>query len=277
MESKEEKFIDLEKVIGEKNPTLLKRMPSFILSYLKRIIHVDETNEVMRVNKGKNGFEFSSFVLDQFNIKVNIFGLENIPKEGGVIIASNHPIGGMDALAIIKAMEPYRKDLKFVVNDILLALDPLKGLFVGVNKHGKTSSEALQEMNEIFSSGGATFVFPAGLVSRRLGKTIGDLEWKKTFITRSRKFNSPIVPLFVDGKLSKRFYRLAKIRTFLGIKANIEMLYLVDEQFRQKNKTINIYVGKPIQPSTFDKSKKDKNWANWVKDIVYMLKKNYHK
>jgi putative hemolysin len=272
MEIQKEKFIDIEKVIRDKNPKLLKRLPKFIISYLKKILHEDGTNEVMLANKGKNGFEFSSYVLKNFNITVNAIGLENVPKEGGVILASNHPLGGMDALALIEVMQPYRTDIKFVVNDILLALKNLKGLFVGVNKHGKTSSEALQEMNKIFSSGGATFVFPAGLVSRRLGKTIGDLEWKKTFITRAKKFDTPVVPVFVDGALSARFYRISKIRTFFGIKANIEMLYLVDEQFRQKDKTINIYFGEAIPASTFDKSKNDKGWAMWVKDVVYTLK-----
>jgi len=272
MDTPSKKFVDIEKVIGDKNPKLLKRLPGFIISFLKRVLHEDENNEVIGANQGKDGFVFSKYVLSNFNITVNAIGLENVPKEGGVILASNHPLGGMDALALIQVMEPYRKDIKFVVNDILLALKNLKGLFVGVNKHGKTSAEALQEMNNIFSSGGATFVFPAGLVSRRLGKTISDLEWKKTFITRAKKFDTPVIPVFVDGELSKRFYRLAKIRTFFGIKANIEMLYLVDEQYRQKNKTINIYFGKAIPASTFDKSQNDKGWANWVKDIVYTLK-----
>jgi putative hemolysin len=267
-----EKFVDIKKIIRNKNLKLFKRLPGFIISYLKRVLHEDENNVVIGANQDRDGFEFSNYVLDDFNITVNAIGLENIPKEGGVILASNHPLGGMDALALIQVMEPHRKDIKFVVNDILLALKNLKGLFVGVNKHGKTSSEVLQEMNNIFSSGGATFVFPAGLVSRRLGKTISDLEWKKTFITRSKKFDTPVIPVFVDGSLSKRFYLLAKIRTFLGIKANIEMLYLVDEQYRQKNKVINIYFGKPIPSSTFDKSKNDKNRAMWVKDLVYKLK-----
>jgi putative hemolysin len=274
MDISSKKFIDIEKVIGDKNPKLLKRLPGFIISYLKKVLHEVETNETMDATLGRNGFEFSSYVLNDFNIKVNAIGLENVPKEGGVILASNHPLGGMDALALIQKMEVHRKDIKFVVNDILLALKNLKGLFVGVNKHGKTSSEVLQEMNNIFSSGGATFLFPAGLVSRRLGTTIADLDWKKTFITRAKKFDSPVIPVFVDGELSKRFYRLAKIRTFFGVKANIEMLYLVDEQYRQKNKTINIYFGKAIPASTFDKSKNDKGWANWVKDIVYTLKQS---
>ncbi|MFT6747825.1 MAG: putative hemolysin, partial [Glaciecola sp.] len=216
MEAQRKKFVDIEKVIKDKNPKLFKKLPGFIISYLKRVLHEDENNVVIGANTDKDGFVFSKYVLKNFNITVNAIGLENVPKEGGVILASNHPLGGMDALALIQVMEPHRKDLKFVVNDILLALKNLKGLFVGVNKHGKTSSEVLQEMNDIFSSGGATFVFPAGLVSRRFGKTISDLEWKKTFVTRSKKFDTPVIPVFVDGALSKRFYRLAKIRTFFG-------------------------------------------------------------
>lgn len=272
MRLQKKKFIDIEKIIQDKNPSLFKRLPKFIISYLKKILHEEEMNLVMDENEGKNGVEFSHNVLEKFKIEVKVSGLENVPKDGGVILASNHPLGGMDALALIKGMKAHRSDFKFVVNDILLALKNLKGLFVGVNKHGKTSAQALQAMNDIFSSEAATFVFPAGLVSRRLGKTIGDLEWKKTFISRAKKFNRPVVPVFVDGCLSKKFYRLAKIRTFFGVKANIEMLYLVDEQFRLKNKTIHIYFGEPIASSTFDETKSDKHWANWVKNIVYNLK-----
>lgn len=267
-----DKFIDIEKVIGDKNPTLLQYLPSVVLNYLKKVLHEEETNKVIQMNEGNDGFEFSRFVLDYFNIKVNAIGIENVSQNGGVILAANHPLGGMDALALIKVMETHRKDIKFVVNDILLALENLKNLFVGVNKHGKTSSEALQEMNNIFARGGATFVFPAGLVSRKIGKTIGDLEWKKTFVTRAKKFNTPVVPVYVDGSLSNFFYRLAKLRSGLGIKANLEMLYLADEQFKQKNKTINIYFGKPIPADTFDKSKNDKQWAQWIKNKVYDLK-----
>jgi putative hemolysin len=270
----EENFIDVEKIIKSKNPKLLKWTPRFFLRYLKRKIREDGVNATMKAYQGENGFEFSSFVIDRFKIKLVIEGMENVPKEGGVILTLNHPLGGMDAMAIITKFHHHRQDFKFVVNDLLLNLEQLKDLFVGVNKHGTNSKAALEELNQLFASEQAVFVFPAGLVSRKKKGEIQDLEWKKTFVTRSKKFERDVIPVYIDGELTKFFYRLSNFRSRIGIKANIEMLYLVDELFKQEDKTIRIRFGKPIPHATFDKSKKDIEWAQWVKSKVYDLKKD---
>ena len=273
----EDKFIDIRKVIGEKNPKLLKQLPGFVLNYLEKVIHQNEVNDFMLANKDADGFDFSENVLKYFSIEVDAIGVDHVPKSGGVILACNHPIGGMDAMALIQAIKAHRTDIKFVVNDILLALKNLSDLFVGVNKHGKNSIQSLNEMNKVFSSGGATFVFPAGLVSRKSKGIVEDLEWKKTFITRAKKFNLPIVPVLVDGSLSNFFYRLSNIRQMAGIKANLEMLYLVDEQFKQRDKKVNIYFGEAIKPAALDGSKTDLQWAQEVKGLIYQLNKHSKK
>lgn len=267
-----EKFIDIEKIIGEKNPRLLKWMPRFLLRYLKRILHEDEVNAGIEANKNNYGVDFCVDIISRFQIKVAVQGLENIPKSGGAIFTSNHPLGGFDALAIVQEANLVRPDIKFVVNDILLKLHSLKGMFVGVNKHGTNTKESLEELNKLFESEQAVFVFPAGLVSRKQKGKVEDLEWKKTFVTRAKKFKRNVIPVYIDGKLSNWFYGLANFRKFIGIKANIEMLYLVDELFKQKNKTITIKFGKPIPFSTFDKSKSDPEWADWVKKKVYEMR-----
>ena len=130
----------------------------------------------------------------------------------------------------------------------------------------------MQDLEELFASDQAIFIFPAGLVSRRSKKKVVDLEWKKAFVSRSKKYNKPVIPVHLDGELTKFFYNLANFRTKIGIKMNIEMLYLADELFKQKNATIRITYGKPIDPVTFDASRKDIEWAQWVKEQVYMLK-----
>lgn len=267
-----EKFIDIEKIIADKNPRLLKWMPRFILRYLKRILHEDEVNQGIEDNKDVYGYQFCVNIIKRFNINVAVEGLENIPKSGGAIFTCNHPLGGFDALAIVQEANLVRQDIKFVVNDILLHLNSLKGMFVGVNKHGTNTKESLDELNKLFESEQAVFVFPAGLVSRRKKGVVEDLEWKKTFVTRSKKFQRNVIPVYIDGKLSNRFYRLANFRKFIGIKANIEMLYLVDELFKQKNKTITVKFGKPISFETFDKSRSDVEWAQWVKAKVYEMR-----
>ena len=267
-----EKFIDIEKVIKSKNPKLLKWIPKFLVNYLKRIVHQDEVNEILDDFKNIYDYEFCASLINQFSIKVNATGLENIPKDGGFIFASNHPLGGMDAMALVTVIEPFRKDVKFIVNDILLNLKNLKGLFVGVNKHGVNSKKSLGMIDELFASDQAVFVFPAGLVSRRKKGVVADLEWKKTFITRAKKHNKTIIPVYVGGELSNFFYRLSNLRTKLGIKANLEMLYLCDESFKQRNKTLNIVFGKPIPSSFFDKSRPDKEWAKWMENKVHSMK-----
>lgn len=268
----QEKFIDIEKVIKSKNPKLLKWLPKFLINYLKKTIHQEEINEILDENKDKFDYEFAKDIITRFNVKINTNGLENIPKEGGYIFASNHPLGGIDALALVTVIEPYRKDVQFIVNDILMNLKNLSGLFVGVNKHGINSKNSLNKVDELFASDKAVFVFPAGLVSRKKNGKVADLEWKKTFITRAKKHNKSIVPVYVGGSLSNFFYRLSNLRSRLGIKANLEMLYLADETFKQKNKTLDIIFGEPIPVSTFNKTKSDREWAKWMENKVHGMR-----
>jgi putative hemolysin len=158
------------------------------------------------------------------------------------------------------------------VNDILLSFKNLKDLFIPVNKHGKSGSESVKMINAQFASDQLTLVFPAGLVSRKqAGGIIKDLEWKKSFITKAKQYQRDIIPVYVEGCNSKFFYNLSRWRKRLGIKANIEMFYLMDEMYKQRGQKITIYFGKPIKYSTFDKSKSDEQWAHEVKEIVYRL------
>ena len=266
------KTIDLEELIRSKNPGLLKFLPKFLLSYVKRIIHQDEINAFLYEHRADDGFEFSSGVVNYFNVKVVIKGMDNIPKSGGAVFASNHPLGGFDAMVILDSISKVRRDVKFIVNDILLHLRSLRPLFVGVNKHGKNSVQMLEDIDNAYASEEAIFIYPAGLVSRKQdnGK-IEDLEWKKSFITKAKKHKRMVIPLYVDGRNSNRFYNLSRWRTKLGIKANIEMFFLADEMFRQRDKTITVIFGKPISYETFDASKSDLQWAQEVKKIVYRL------
>ncbi len=270
----QEKVIDIEKVIKDKNPKLLKLLPKFIINYIKIIAHQDDVNDILHDFKDIHDYEFCAALIKRLNMKVTVNGQENIPTDGGIIFAANHPLGGMDAMALVTVIEPYRTDVKFIVNDILLNLKNLNGLFVGVNKHGGNTKNSLKVIDDLFASDKAVFVFPAGMVSRRKKGKVADLEWKKTFITRAKKHNKTIIPVYVGGSLSNFFYRLSNLRTTLGIKANLEMLYLCDESFKQRDKTLNIIFGKPIPSSFFDGSKSDKEWSKWMEENVHSMKNN---
>jgi putative hemolysin len=265
------KLVDVSELIKSKNPKLHKRMPRFITSWLKKTIHEDEINDFMDNHKDLQDGEFCVAVMKYFNCEVEIHGIENLPKEGGVVLASNHPLGGFDAIAIVSRLHGIRNDIKFIVNDLLLSIENMRGLFVGVNKHGQSSADSRDKVNELFASDQAIFIFPAGLVSRKFDGEIKDTEWKKTFVMLAKKNDKPILPIFIRGGLTTRFYRLARWRKRLGIKMNFEMLFLSDELFKQRNKKIEVIFGKPIPASFFTDDKSDKEWAEYLHELVHNM------
>ena len=284
-----EKLIDIESLFASKNPGLLKVIPKFVLSYLKRITHQDEVNEYIYLHRDKTGLPFVEAILKEFSVKVRLTdrigaqltGLGNdepagnlIPARGRYIVASNHPLGGLDGMALMHALGKIRSDIVFPVNDLLMNVPGLRPLFIPINKHGRNTENA-KLIEETFASEKMILYFPAGLVSRKQringSAVIHDLEWKKTFIKKAKKYQRDIIPVYIDGRNSAWFYNLAMWRKRLGIKANIEMLYLVDEMVRQFNKTITLVAGDPIPHTTFDKSRTDDEWALWVQEQVYEL------
>ncbi|HVA97798.1 MAG TPA: 1-acyl-sn-glycerol-3-phosphate acyltransferase [Bacteroidia bacterium] len=268
------KFIDVENVIRKKNESLLKLLPKFLLNYIKKIVHENEINGFIEKNGDKKSFDFVDAIITEFGVTVKIEGLENVPDSGACILACNHPLGGLDAIALIKTLEKKRTDIKFLVNDILLHLKNLHTFFVPVNKHGRNSAAAMNDMQQAYSSNGVICIFPAGLVSRKQQGKIKDLEWKKSFIAMAKKHEQNIIPVYIEGQNTDFFYNLSLWRKRLGIKANIEMFYLADEMYKQRNKTIRLIFGKPIVFSTFDNSRSDKEWAQKMKEFVYLLKDN---
>ncbi len=264
-----EKFIDVDKVLKEKAKKAYKFLPGFAISWLKRKLREDDINAAMTFLKPFHGLEYNSEVLKYFKVKVEVFGLENVPKTGGIIVAANHPLGGLDGMALIQAVGTQRTDVRFIVNDILKNLKNFGDLFVGVNKVGGQNRDSLQMVEKVYATEAAILVFPAGLVSRKFPEGIRDLEWNKSFINKSIKYNKPIVPVFIEGHNSNFFYNFARWRKRLGIKANIEMLYLPDEMFNQKGNTIKIHFGKIIEPSLFYTVYTPQQWTNIMHDYIY--------
>ncbi len=265
------KPIIIKELFHEKNPGLAKFMPGFVFRYITRILHLDFFNDFMKRNGHLKGISFVNQAIVEFNVKEQINGFENIPESGRFIFASNHPLGGFDAFLLMKCVEKRLGKLKFLTNDILLGIPSLRPMFIPINKHGGNTREAAEILNSTYNSDEQILIFPAGLASRKIKGKIVDLEWKKHFIAKAVNHQRDIIPVFIGGKNSNRFYRLANIRKFLRIKWNIEMFFLPDELIKHRNTEVPIYFGKPISFQTFDKSKKQQEWADWVKERVYEL------
>lgn len=264
--------IDIKKAIASKNKRLANLIPGFIIRLLERVVCQDQMNAFLEHHDKDNAYDFASNTVEiAAQVKFEIVNEENVPVTGRYILVSNHPLGGIDGVALIAAMSKYRKDIRIPANDLIMQIEPLQDLLIPINKHGKSNREISNKINEVFSSEDLIIYFPAGLCSRKVDGKIVDPDWKKTVLSKAKEFKRDIIPLYFDGRNTERFYNIAKWRTRLGIKFNIEMLFLPSEIFRHKGETFRLIFGKPIPYQTFNNSKTDNEWTAWLKDQVYAL------
>lgn len=277
MENNKEKElkIDLEAVIRSKNPKLLKFLPGFVIRYVKRVIHQDDLNQIIFNLKDLYDLDYVNQGLKELGASYTVEGLENIPDTGRFIFAGNHPLGGLDGLVLMSAVGRKFKNVRFIVNDLLLNLRNMDGVFVPVNKHGRQTTDYARRIDDTYKSDAQILYFPAGLCSRKIKGKIVDLEWQRNFINKATEYQRDIVPFYFEARNTNFFYNLANLRKKLGIKANVEMFYLVDEMFKQRTKRIHLKFGKPIPHTLFDATRTKKQWADYVREEVYRMGGKY--
>ena len=270
---------DIRAILRTKAPKA--HVPNFVIRYLERITHIKQMNAFLRKYPEVKNYDFIRLVLDEeLGCSASIDGIENIPTDGKpLIFASNHPLGGLDGMIIAQMIHESRasrgdsRPLKVIVNDMLMFMEPLAGLWAPVNKVGRLTKEQAAAQQRMWESETDVLTFPAGACSR-LQRIDGhwhvqDLEWQKNFIQRAREYHRDIVPIYFEGRNSKFFYTLALLRKWLHIKLNIEMLYLVDEMYGAHGKHFKVHVLPPIPYTSLDQSKTPKEWAQHIKNVVY--------
>lgn len=263
-------LIDVEAVIEARNPKLRRRLPNFVINYLKRVLHQEQTNKFIWANRDVVGLPYAETIVKYFGADVTVFGLDNVPDYGRYVFASNHPMGGLDGMAFMYAVGQKFQNLKFPVNDLLMFIKNFKDIFLPVNKLGTTGRKAAELMEEAFASDNQILMFPAGLCSRKQKGKIVDLQWKKGFVTKAIQSHRDIVPVYISGRNSNFFYNLSNIRKFFGVKANIEMIYLVDEMYKQYGQHVDVYFGKPVKWQSIE-NLNPKEVVEDIKKTVYSL------
>ena len=265
--------IDVDSVIRQRLPRHYRYIPRFVIRWVERIIKQDGLNKILTDMSVAKGVEAADIALADLNVSYNAVDEDNIPGEGRFIFASNHPLGGLDGMALISLIgHRYHGEIKFIVNDLLMAVKPLDNVFMPVNKHGRQSRQSAQEIEAEYNGDKQMITFPAGLCSRRLkGGTIGDLRWQKFVVSQAISSQRDIIPIYFDGRNSKFFYRFAKLREKLGIKFNIEMVLLPREMFKCSGQKFDVYFGKPIKWQDLD-SKNVRGEAERIRELVYTLK-----
>ena len=268
--------IDIDEILRSKAGPKAKRIPRFIVAWLKRRLHQDQVNDFLRIIGDKEGVPWLKGCLDFLDTKLEVKGLENLPSDADgrrFTFVSNHPLGGQDGVALRYVLGThYDGRIKYLVNDLLMFLPGLAPLCIPINKTGKQSRQFPAMVEAGFSGDDHILMFPAGLCSRRRHGVIRDLPWNKTFITKSVQHQRDVVPIYFSGRNSNKFYTIANICKMLGLKFNLAMLYLVDELFKNQHKTFEVHIGRPIPWQTFDRSRTATQWAAYVQDIVYQLK-----
>jgi len=264
-------MVDVEKTLSLKYPSILNypaMVRNFCVYLLKKILHQEEINNFLTHGEAYKGFDFVEAVLEYFNFGYTVSNKDkaNIPSSGRVIIIANHPLGALDALALIALVKEVRSDIKILANDVLMQIEPLNMLLIPIdNLGGNTARDSLKKVYDALERDEALIVFPSGEVSRAQPTGIKDTKWKKGFLKFAQKSNSPILPVFIDAKNSPTFYTLSlinkKISTFL----------LASEMFKKRSKVINFKIGEMIAYKTLQSS----GFSDTV--LINLLKKHLYK
>lgn len=273
---RETKYIDIAKIINESDSKFLKKLPGCVIRLFALIIKQKEINRILEKYKDSVGSAFLEKMFDEFNLKLEVEGMDNLPENGKCFFAANHPFGVIDGLIITRLVHQKYGDLKAIGNDAFMFIPQLRPLIAAVNVFGRSPKEYLNELEKTFNSNVPITHFPAGEVSRLYNGRVQDSAWQKSFISRSISSKRHIVPIYFYGKNSKLFYAINRLRKILGIKMNLELILLPREMFKKRNKTIKIKIGKPISYTMFDNSFSHWEWAQKLRSGLYeMANKKY--
>ncbi|WP_448548595.1 GNAT family N-acyltransferase [Thalassotalea fusca] len=267
-------MIKVDEVVDQNMPKLQRKpwLEKPVKAILKSLLHEKKFQEFEQKYPHLTGFDFVEQTLSYLNVSYSVRDSEreNIPQNGRVVIIANHPIGSIDGLALIKLVSDIRRDVKVVVNSLLMSIEPLKPLLLPVNNMGgKTPKENLVAINEHLESEGAVIVFPAGEVSRLRPEGVRDPKWQSGFLRFAQQAKAPIVPVFIQAKNSATFYGISMMYK------PASTLLLVDEMFKQQQKDIPMRVGRQIPYDSYQQVKVDiKSKTKLFKRHLYRLKKD---
>lgn len=215
-----------------------------------RIIHEKELNDILRYGYPETGSGFARRIYEYLDITINTEGLDNIPDDR-YVFASNHPLGGLDGIGLVKILgEKYGDaNIRVLVNDMLMNIKPFGDVFIPINKYGAQGRKAARDIAEAYAGDAQIVMFPAGLVSRlHPDGTVRDLPWQKSFVTKALETGRRIVPVTFRGLNRRRFYRTAKLREKAGLKFNFEQILLPAEVFAARHSRFDVIFHTPVDP-----------------------------
>ena len=267
--------VNVSEALGKSKNKFFRNLPRFVVKRIEKIVRQDQYNALYLKFCHLQGMDFiKSYLFKEFKIKMNIVGEEKIPKDKLFIYVANHPLGGIDALSLLYLIDKLHGKVISPSNELFENIPNLKSLIVGVNVFGHNTRAKVMALNTAFESDAQIMLFPAGEVSRKIKGKIQDPKWQKSFVSKAIEYKRDIVPVFISGHNSNKFYTIAKLRKLLGIKTYIETLLLPQELLKQYNFELDLIIGDPIDYREIEKSDASALlWAENIREVVYNLEK----
>ena len=242
----------IHQLIKERNPWLLKNnfLSKAVYRALKKYLKFDETIFVGEHIQSMSGPEAFNWLGSEYTSNCTVEGLENIPSNGRFLIVSNHPMGAADAIALYHQIYPVRGDLFFFANELFVyLLGAFNNLLAPVvwDKEKETHSAnkvTIERLSVFFGENRPGIIFPSGRLSKLTIFGLWDRAWEKTPIALAKKYNFPLIPVYVEGKNSWFFYFASYLNKQLR---DVSQL---NELFNKRNVKMSIKIGKPVNVST---------------------------
>ena len=252
---------------------------TFIAWFLMNILKITTINNIYNRNKHKKHLEFLNGILDDFKVRFEIpeEDLNRLPKNGAYITVSNHPLGGIDGVLLLKLLLEQREDFKIIANFLLQRVKPLESYILPVNpfenhKEVKSSIAGFKKALLHLKNGHPLGIFPAGEVStHKEAKLVVDKPWEPAAMKLIQRANVPVVPIYFHAKNSPLFYRLSKLGD------SFRTAKLPSELLTQKNRVIKIRIGKPISIKDQKEYNTLEDFTDFVRRKTYILSNSFEK
>ncbi|MFU8831060.1 MAG: 1-acyl-sn-glycerol-3-phosphate acyltransferase [Wenzhouxiangella sp.] len=268
----------MSKLFEKKNPALHQRLPRSVMTLISRLLRCQYINRELYNMRAIPCRRFPRATLDHLGVELRVDGSVPDPSVSRPVFIANHPLGGLDGLAMLSWMLEQYEQVKVPANDVLATFPHLRPVVAPINQFGSQRNN-VNALHECFASSTAILVFPAGRTSRPaiVGGRLSDHPWRKMAVRMARIHQRPLVPVFVSGRNSGLFYGIYHLRRWLGIRTNLEMFLLVREMMRPATHRVALHFGRPIEPSELETlGADDQQRTLRMREMCYCLEPSFH-
>jgi len=193
--------------------------------------------------------EIFDHMSELLTLDLRVSGQDSIPETGTAIFVANHPTGIADGFVVHDILSPIRKDAVYLANrDAIRVAAGLDQMVIPVEwvdekRSRERSRETFRALVSAFRDQRAIVIFPSGRLARMENKKLVERPWTITAVNLARKYDAPIIPMYIDGRNSGLFYFL------WHLSLELKDMTLFHEVLNKKGQRYDVTIGAPILPS----------------------------